>query len=118
MLILARCGRGLLGQARAIAESLSLGLDYFCQSDTHRGYAFFERDRIMSEFDRRKREVGMAPPGTREYYRNAAHILGANPNHGDAQQKLQDLTRSSDPVTRAIARDSLRGGDSSDRDDD
>jgi hypothetical protein len=63
----------------------------------------------MSEFDRRKREVGMAPRGTHEYNRNAAHILGANPNNPGAQSKLQDLARSPDPVTSAVARDSLRG---------
>jgi hypothetical protein len=64
----------------------------------------------MNEFNRRKREVGMAQPGSREYYQKAAYVLGANPNNPSARQKLRDLTKSSDPVTRAVARDSLRRG--------
>lgn len=73
----------------------------------------------MNEFDRRKKEVGMAPAGSSQYFQNAAHILGANPNNPDARRKLNDLAGSRDPKVREAARRALHpdADDSDDPDD-
>ena len=79
--------------------------------------------------ERMKRHVGQAPPGTTEYFRNAAKVLSQWVTPGgtlreDTQEKLRDLARSGDAETRRIAQEALQGhayesdDDSDDSDDD
>lgn len=78
--------------------------------------------------DRMKDRVGMADYGTTEYWRKAAQVLsqyatpGSNTLRADTRAKLEALSRSSDPETRAIARNALNGQryepDDDDDDDD
>ncbi len=59
-----------------------------------------------------KEKVGMAPYGTREYWRNAAIVLSQHAGPGmraETKHKLECLARSSDPETRRIAQSALDG---------
>jgi hypothetical protein len=51
----------------------------------------FDDDESVAE--ERKRQVGMAEPGTDEYFRNAAYVLGSytHPN-SQTREKLEWLT--------------------------
>lgn len=76
--------------------------------------------------ERMKDRVGMEPHGTTGYWRNAAKVLsqyatpGSNTLRADTRAKLEALSHSSDPETRAIARNALNGQryDPDDDDDD
>ncbi|MDI6721202.1 MAG: hypothetical protein QMD85_02335 [Candidatus Aenigmarchaeota archaeon] len=62
--------------------------------------------------ERAKRMVGEASSGSTEYYRNAAIVLSQHAGPGmryETREKLIDLSNSSDPETRRIARDALHG---------
>lgn len=64
-------------------------------SDDDYDYTFEEAERRAddaAEAQRRKAKVGMAEPGTAQYYRNAKYILQAytHPN-ATTSQKLSDL---------------------------
>lgn len=63
--------------------------------------------------ERAKRQVGMAPYGTREYWRNAAKVLSQHAGPGmraDTRDKLESLVKNSDdPETRRIAQNALNG---------
>jgi len=72
---------------------------------------FIERSVEMNEFERRKRQAGMARPGTNGYNRSVACIPSANPDSHDARRTSEDLMGSEDPITRRIARKSLDGDD-------
>lgn len=64
--------------------------------------------------DYAKRRVGMATPGTVEYYRNAAIVLSQYARDrcnmwALTEYKLKCLAQSSDPETARIARNALDG---------
>ncbi len=64
----------------------------------------------MNSHARIKSAVGMAAPGTTEYYRNAAIVLASSkPGHlsSGSKAKLQALATSGDYQTRMIARRGL-----------
>jgi len=59
-----------------------------------------------------KAVVGNAPFGTPQYEKNAAKVLSQHAGSGmraETREKLEHLVQSSDPETRRIAQNALRG---------
>jgi hypothetical protein len=57
-----------------------------------------------------KKAVGMAPYGTKAYWRNAAKVLSVHAGQGmrsETRAKLTALADSDDPITRHTAREAL-----------
>lgn len=95
-------------------------------STSSTGYRYDGGSYRQTLANRMKDRVGMEPHGTTGYWRNAAKVLsqyatpGSNTLRADTRAKLEALSRSSDPETRAIARAALSGQryDPDDDDDD
>ena len=56
------------------------------------------------DFEQRKRDVGMSPPGSTDYVRAGVYVLDACPDRADTREKMRHASSAPDPVTRSIAR--------------